>query len=139
MPRQICLVQHEKNVTRDDQPRMFTIVERAPILLREHNEIWKILQAAGKKSLVIDNKHPEEAFAATVTEIDVLSRPEIERAMMQAREVALAAEETNRVSVLSKELDRCFDAQREWLVLRVVLSQASRGKSHSKRALLLFE
>ena len=139
MPRQICLAQQAKSATKDDQGRTFTIVERAPILLSEHNEIWKTLQAAGEKRLVIDERHPEEAFTATITGTDVLSRPEIDRVIMQAREAALAAEEANQVSMLSKQLDHCFDTQREWLRLRVVLSQAIRGKSRSKRALLLFE
>ena len=139
MPRQICLAQRATRSTKDDQARTFTIVERAPIRLRDHDEIWKTLQAAGERRFVIDHKHPEEAFTATIVGTDVLTRPEVNRAIVQARADVLAAEKTSRASVLSKELDRCFAAQCEWLQLRVVLSQANRGKSRSKRVLLLLD
>ena len=139
MPRQVCLAQQVRSASNDDQVRTFTIVERAPILLREHDEIWRTLKAEGEKRLVIDDKHSEEAIEATVTRLDLLKWHEIDRVMMQAREAVLTVENTNRPSVLSKELDHCFDTQREWLQLRVVLSQASRGKNRRKRAFLLFE
>ncbi len=139
MPRQICLAQQTTSIVQGDRTRTFTILERAPIRLKEHDEIWKILQAAGEKRLVIDDKHPEEAFSATITGTNVLSRPEINHVIVQARLVALATEQNSQAPVLSKELDHCFDAQREWLQLRVVLSQASRGKIRSKRVLLVFD
>ena len=139
MPRQICLAQQARSGVEDGQVWTFTIVERAPIRLREHDEIWKMLKAAGEKRLVIDDKHPEEAFSATITGTNVLSRPEINHVIVQARLGALATEQNSQAPVLSKELDHCFDAQREWLQLRVVLSQASRGKIRSKRVLLVFD
>jgi hypothetical protein len=138
MPRQICLAQPATSGTKDDQARMFTIVERASIRLHVHDDIWRMLLAAGKKCLVIDDKHPEEAFSATITGTDVLDQPNLGQVIAQARKSVLDVEESSRASLLSKEFDSCFDAQREWLQLRVVLSQAVRGKNRSKRVLLLF-
>jgi hypothetical protein len=138
MPRQICLAQQVKSGA-EEEARTFTIVERAPIRLREHHEIWKTLKAAGERRLVIDDKHPEEAFIASINKTDVLSRPEVNQLLVQARLDALATEQRSQASVLSKELDHSFDVQREWLQLRVVLAQASRGKSRSKRVLLVFD
>lgn len=138
MSRQICLAQQAKSNGEDDQARTFIFLERALILLPAHDEIWKMLQAAGEKHLVIDEKYPEEGFSATITGTDVLSRPDVDRVIVQAREVALAAEQHSQVSILSKELDGCFEEQFEWLRLRSVLAQARRSKKRTKCVLLLF-
>ena len=134
---QVCLAQQAK-AGPADSVRTFTILERAPIRLHDHRELWDALDAASEAHLVIDDKHSKDAFPAKVVNLAALNWPSVERAMSRARDAALAAETTNDDgSVLSRELDRSYDQQQEWLRLRTVLAQAKHGKKSEKRVLLL--
>ncbi|WP_145144406.1 hypothetical protein [Roseomonas gilardii] len=137
MPREICLAQQAKAGPAKSS-RTFTILERAPVRLPEHQEIWKALDASGEKQLVVDDQRSSDAFPATVIDLASLKWSDIDEAISGAREAALAAEMgCNNASLLSKKFDRSYDQQQEWLRLRVVLAQAARGKKNAKRVLLL--
>ena len=137
MTRQVCLAQQAKAGPVKDS-RTYTILERAPLLMAEHRGIWDALDAVGQRRLVVDDKHSEEAFPAKIIESAALSSPNVDEVLFQARKAALTAEAScNGASMLSKEYNRSYDQQQEWLRLRAVLAQATQGKKSAKRVLLL--
>ncbi len=126
MPRQVCLAETDRDNTADKVCK-YSIVERVPLLLKEHAGIWESLTTCAEKRLVVEAGHPEDEFDAYVLNLAAMtgaSRKRLEDAVAIARDAALEDETVQRPKgPFSKGLNRSYDQQREWLALRSVLVQ----------------
>jgi hypothetical protein len=129
MPRQVWLaVAAEANTT--GKVCTFSVLERVPLLLKEHVQIWNVLKNCADARQIADANHPEDSFPANVLGLADLSdesRTRLEDAVAQARAKALEVERVRTHNgPFAKSLNSSFDQQREWLALRALLVQGLR-------------
>jgi hypothetical protein len=126
MPRQVCLaVAAGTNTT--GKLCTFSVLERVPLRLKAHAEIWNVLKTCADARQIVDANHPEDSFPANVLDLADLSgesRTTLEDAVAQARAKALGVERIQTHNgPFAKSLNSSFDQQREWLALRALLVQ----------------
>jgi hypothetical protein len=130
------------------KPQSFTILERVPMRLPAHKPIWDALRKHAAQHAIVDDAHPEEAFAADIVAFDRLSADaiaSISAVLAERRAMALDAEKDPPGSdLLAKRLDRIFEQEMEWLAIRNLLAMAARGggkggKRKASKALLLID
>jgi hypothetical protein len=146
-------------VTRGDSGTSvtYTVLERVPVYLPEHTEIWDAIFTLGQRQLVIDEQQPDDAFPATVLVTEALNGDAlatIESTLSEVRDRTLVTEKAVREEseVLGKALDTLYSEQKEWLAIRMLLAnaiirssatKARPGKTQSKvkknRAILLID
>jgi hypothetical protein len=143
MPRMICYAQakgrkaakerpsrtHSGARSASASPVTYTVLERVPIYLSEHIEIWDAIFALGDRQLIIDEEHPDDTFLATVVLTENLrgqALTTIEDTLSEARDRILIAEKGIRRenAVLGKALDALYAEQKEWLAIRMLLANA---------------
>ena len=129
----------------------YAIVERVPLLLKEHAGIWELLTTCAEKRLVVEAGHPEDEFDAYVLNLAAMtgaSRKRLEDAVAIARDAALEDETVQRPKgPFSKGLNRSYDQQREWLALVVLVqglgqtpaSSPSRPSRKQRRILVMID
>lgn len=157
MPRVLCLAQSHGAAKQPRsrsarKPQTFTLLERVPLRLAAHKPVWDALRKHAARLSITDADHPEEAFSADVIMIDQLGSEaltSIVSVLAERRTMLLAAEKDIPASdVLGKRLDRTFEQELEWLLIRNLLAAAlqrtvgsrpaKRGRM-SARALLLID
>ena len=122
MSRQLCLAKAAKrrspskrsggkHADRSQEPRrLYGILERVPVYLQANVPIWDALRRHATHQLIIDEEHPEEAFAADVLPLGTLTDgalDDIERALSQRRAHVLKSEQAlQEKGLLSKEWDK---------------------------------
>ncbi len=147
MPRLLCLAKaapskrsRGKRAERPQEPRrLYGILEQVPVYLQANVPIWNALRQHAKHQLIIDEEHPEEAFAADVLPLGTLTDgalDDIEHALSQRRAHVLKSEQAlQEKGLLSKEWDKLFDQEKEWLAIRGLIASAiPRGAAAIKRA-----
>lgn len=153
MPRVLCLAEAHGAAKQPRsrparKPQTFTLLERVPLRLATHKPVWDALRKHASRLSITDTEHPEEAFSADVIMIDQLGSEalaSIASVLAERRAMVLAAEKDAPASdVLGRRLDRTFEQELEWLLIRNLLAVALRGAGKSSRgkrtrALLLID
>lgn len=159
MPRLLCLAQtagapkqpRAKSAAASKaapRPCSFTILERVPVRDSAHTVVWAALRKHATRQRIIDTEHPGEALEAHVVVIDQLGAEAVAmigEVLAERRTLALASEKGVPASdILGKRLDRLFEQELEWLLIRNLLAAALRpsGKATRRkkaRALLLLD
>jgi len=157
--RQLCLAQAHAPAKRSraksaaaakaaPHPCPHTILERVPLRHAAHAVVWSALREHATRQTVIDSEHPGEAFPAYVVDISRLGGEavsSITQVLAERRATALDAEKgTEGGDILAKRLDRTFEQEIEWMMIRNLLAAALRaggksGRRKPARALLLID
>jgi hypothetical protein len=151
MPRMICYAQAKRRKTAkgkasthrsgggsvSDSSVTYTILDRVPMYLSEHTEIWDAIFTLGQRQLIIDEEHPDDAFHATVLQTESINGDalaSIESTLSEVRDRFLDAEKAVREKneVLGKPLDSLYSEQKEWLGIRMLLANAIVRSSATK-------
>jgi hypothetical protein len=149
MPRVICYAEakQRKTAKRKANPSggssasenavTYAILDRVPMYLAEHTEIWDAIFTLGHRQLIIDEEHPGDAFHATVLQTESLNGDalaSIESTLSEVRDRSLDAEKAVREKneVLGKPLDSLYSEQKEWLGIRMLLANAIVRSSATK-------
>lgn len=132
-------------------PQAFTILERVPLRLAAHKPIWDALRKHAMRQLIVDGEHREDAIPAGVVLVDQLGAgvlSELSDVLGERRALVLAAEKQGiDCDLLAKPLDRIYEQELEWLLIRNLLVGALRKAPtertprtrKSGRALLLID
>src|SRR5436853_7105966 len=132
MPRTICYAQAKRRKTAkgkasrthrsggdsvSDSSVTYAILDRVPMYLSEHTEIWDAIFTLGHRQLIIDEEHPDDALQATVLQTECLNGDalaNIESTLSEVRDRFLDAEKAVREKneVLAKPLDSLYSEQK---------------------------